>query len=70
MLLVTSYLVSVQEDQTDREDPKGTQDRGSPGWVDAKSDPDQTEQGEAFERQESKARELIPPEINPEYKVQ
>ena len=42
-LLSYTYRVSVHEEQADREDPKGDQDRDSPGGVDAKSNPDQAE---------------------------
>ena len=70
MLLRYAYLVSVHEDPADREDPKGDQDWDSPGGVDAKSDPDQAEQGEAHQRQVSQARNPIAPEIHPEHKVQ
>jgi hypothetical protein len=57
MLAPYPYLVSVREDQADHENPKGDQDRGSPRWVDAKSDPDQAEQGEALQCQVSKERD-------------
>ena len=42
-LLSYTYRVSVHEEQADREDPNGDQDRDSPGGVDAKSNPDQAE---------------------------
>jgi len=50
-------IVSVHDDQADHENPKDDHDRGSPRWVNAKSDPDQAEQGEALWCQVSKARD-------------